>query len=145
MRSPSLRHELRWLMAILLVEVAAVHIILVPAHLREALYAGCLFIALSAATLLLAGLILVRDQPLVWAAAGAVCTGAILAYVFSRSIGLPLMADDLGDWVNPLGVGAVLAEAIAAGLAVLVLRRSRGADIQREPRSRVSPLAMGSA
>ncbi len=143
MRSPSLRHEWRWLMAILLVEVAAVHIILVPAHLREALYAGCLFIALSAAALLLAGLLLVRDQPLVWAAAGAVCAGAIFAYVFSRSIGLPLMADDLGDWVNPLGVGAVLAETIAAGLAVRVLRQSR--DAQREPRSRVSPLATGRA
>ncbi len=145
MKSSPIRSEWRWPTAALLAEIAVIHITLIPAHLREAPYAGGLFIALSATALLLVGLMLVRDQPLVWAAAGALCIGAIAAYVASRSIGLPMLSDDLHDWLNPLGVGAVFAEVLATGIALLVLRQARRTEAQRGPRSRPRPLATGSA
>jgi hypothetical protein len=130
-------------MAALLAEVAAVHIALVPAHLREAPYAGVLFIALSAASLTLCVVMIVRDHPLAWAAAGGLTASAIAAYAVSRSIGLPLMADDIGDWVSPLGIGALCAEAIALALALSVLSRRR--PVAQPAGRRVAPLATGSA
>jgi hypothetical protein len=146
MKSSPLRSEWRWPTAVLLLEIAVIHITLIPAHLREAPYAGALFIALSTTALLLAGLMLVRDQALVWAAAGALSVGAIVAYVASRSIGLPMLSDDLHDWLKPLGVGAVFAEVLVTGISLLVLRRVRRGDPQRRgPGSRVRPLATGRA
>jgi hypothetical protein len=46
-----------------------------------------------------------------WAGAAALSLAALVAYLLSRSVGLPSLSDDIGDWLNPLGVVAVLAEA----------------------------------
>jgi hypothetical protein len=85
---------------------------LVPDHLREAPYAGALFIALSAAALVTAMLLSAVDHDLVWLAAVAISFGALVAYFLSRSIGLPSLRDDIGDWGNPLGLAAVACEAL---------------------------------
>jgi hypothetical protein len=144
MRHSALRSELRWPAAALLAEIAAIHIVLVPAHLREAPYAGALFIALSAASLALAAVIIVSDHPMGWLAACGLAASAIFAYLVSRSVGLPMMSDDVGDWVNPLGVGALCAEAIAIALSLFVLMRRHGVA-QPAGAPRRSPLATGSA
>ncbi|HZO76488.1 MAG TPA: hypothetical protein VFB39_00485 [Solirubrobacteraceae bacterium] len=143
MRSSRMRSDWRWPAAALLAEVAAVHIALVPEHLREAPYAAGLFIALSAASLVVAALMLYRDEPPVWTAAGGLAAGAIVAYVLSRSVGLPMMSDDIGDWLNPLGVGAVCAEAIIVALSWLILRTTAATQPTGAPRP--SPLATGRA
>jgi hypothetical protein len=120
--------HLRWSAAALLAATAGIHIALVPDHLREAPYAGALFIALSVAALMLAVLVVVRSQVVIWTMSAALVLGALLAYVASRSIGLPSLADDVGDWLNPLGVAALLVEAAAILVCsgVLALRRGHG-------------------
>ena len=102
----------RWPAAAALSATAAIHMTLVPEHLREAPYAGALFIALSAAALATAIVLSATDHELVWVAAGAISLGALVAYFLSRSVGLPSMADDIGDWANPLGVAAVTCETL---------------------------------
>jgi hypothetical protein len=102
----------RWPAAAALSATAAIHMTLVPDHLREAPYAGALFIALSAAALATAMLLSAADHDLAWLAAIAISLGALVAYFLSRSIGLPSLRDDIGDWVNPLGVAAVACEAL---------------------------------
>ena len=92
----------------------------------------------------LAALILVRDHPLVWTAGGCVAASAIVAYVLSRSVGLPMMSDDIGDWLNPLGVGALCAESITVAISLLALFHP-SAVAQPARGSRVNPLATGSA
>jgi hypothetical protein len=102
----------RWPAAAALSATAAIHMTLVPDHLREAPYAGALFIALSAAAMTTAMLLSAADHDLVWLAAIAISLGALVAYFLSRSIGLPSMSDDIGDWTNPLGLAAVACEAL---------------------------------
>jgi hypothetical protein len=111
----------RWPAAAALSTTAAIHIALVPAHLREAPYAGVLFIALAAGALVLALVLLIRCDPRAWIAAAGLAAMAAGAYVFSRSVGLPAMADDVGDWLNPLGVAAVASELAVITIAVRVL------------------------
>jgi hypothetical protein len=94
---------------------AAIHMTLVPEHLREAPYAGGLFIALSVVALAAAMLLSATDHELVWLAAGAISLGALVAYFLSRSVGLPSMSDDIGDWANPLGLAAVACETLVLG------------------------------
>jgi hypothetical protein len=102
----------RWPAAAALSATAAIHMTLVPEHLREAPYAGALFIALSAAALATAILLSATDHELVWLAGVAISLGALVAYFISRSVGLPSMSDDIGDWANPLGLAAVACETL---------------------------------
>lgn len=144
MRSSALRSDWRWPAAALLAEIAAIHIALVPAHLREAPYAAGLFIALSAASLALAVRIVIRGDRPTWTAASGLAASAIFAYIISRSVGLPMMSDDIGGWLNPLGVGAVCAETITVAISMIaLLHRSVVAQPAGAPRR--SPLATGSA
>jgi hypothetical protein len=113
------------------VATAGIHIALVPDHLREAPYAGALFIALSAAALTLAIVLLVRSDLVVWTMCGALVLAAMLAYVASRSIGLPALDDDVGDWLNPLGIAALLVEMGAALMCSVVLGALRRRDLGR--------------
>lgn len=104
----------RWPVIGALVATAAIHLTLVPGHLREAPYAGVLFIALSASALAVAAVLAVSNHPLAWLGAVGISLSALLAYLASRSIGLPSLSDDIGDWLNPLGVVAVLCEGAVA-------------------------------
>lgn len=123
----ALRSPLRWLAAATLVASGAVHIPVIPMHLEEAPYIGYLFIALTAACFALAAVVLLVDSVLVWAAGGLVTALAVIAYVLSRTIGLPLIEDDIGNWGDPLGVAAITAEAATVLLAVVALRRAEAA------------------
>ena len=117
----------RWPVAALLLTTAGVHLALVPEHLREAPYAGILFALLAASAFTLAGLLLTQDHPVLWTGAATLSLAAILAYVLSRWAGLPSMSDDIGDWLNPLGVVALCSEAATALICWHVLRTRRSA------------------
>lgn len=116
-----LHHPLRWVTALLLVAAGALHIPVTPEHLREAPYIGALFIALTVVCFLLALALPVRDTPLVWAIGGMVTTLAVLAYVLSRSVALPQIADDVGNWTEPLGLASIASETLVSVFAVVVL------------------------
>ena len=118
----------RGLAALGLLATAAVHIDIAPEHLREAPYAGVLFLALGAAALACAVLLVATARPAAWLAAGTLCLASLGAYCLSRSVGLPMLADDIGDWLNPLGVLAVVSEAavvLISGRALAATGRYR--------------------
>lgn len=120
-RSPSC-----WAASVLLLVAAATHIPLIPGHLQEAPYVGVLFILLSVVAVVLAIAVLVVHTDTVWLMAGAVCFAAVLAFLASRTIGLPQMHDDMGMWTEePLGIPAVASEALMAGLAWIHLHPRR--------------------
>jgi hypothetical protein len=118
----------QWVAAGALDVTAAVHLAIAPDHLHEAPYAGVLFLALAVSALVAAALLLTTSHPLVWTGANALVVSAVVSYVLSRSIGLPSLSDDVGDWLNPLGLIAVGSE---AAVAVIGLRALRSAGAYR--------------
>lgn len=92
-------------------------------HLEEATYIGVPFIVLSVGCVLAAVALLQRDTRGVWLAVAGTCGAAVVAYVWSRAVGLPEMADDVGHWTEPLGVVSITAEAVAVGCALVALAR----------------------
>jgi hypothetical protein len=115
------RHALRDVAVLGLVTVALLHIPVASMHLHEVPYLGWLFLGLAMACLAGAVLLANTNALVVWAAAGGICLLALAGYLVSRSIGLPLAGDDIGDWANPLGLAAVVAEAVVVCSAVTVL------------------------
>src|SRR4051794_22108282 len=115
----------QWCASVLLLIAAGTHVPLIPDHLEEAPYVGWSFIALTIVCVLLAVLIVVVDHPSVWAIAGLTCLGAAVAFLASRTVGLPEIGDDVGNWTEPLGFPAVASEVLMALLASVHLRSRR--------------------
>jgi negative regulator of sigma E activity len=77
-------------------------------------------------------------------AAGAVVGGlAVAAYVLSRSVGLPQIGDDVGDWADPLGVVAVAAEVTLVIGGVLAASGRHGRTLARHTAVAGTVLLMG--
>jgi len=105
---------------------AGVHASLVTAHLRESTLLGTLFV-IDAVILGLTALVVSdrRAWPAHLAGAAAVLAGTALAYVLSRTAGLPGVIGE-PEPVDALGLFTTLSELVGAGACLLViLRRDR--------------------
>ncbi|HET7386252.1 MAG TPA: hypothetical protein VFJ19_06245 [Nocardioidaceae bacterium] len=116
-----LRSAWRWPAIITILVAGAVHIPVTPMHLEEAPYIGWLFIVLTVACFVLAVGLAAFDTGAIWLASGVATALAVIAYVLSRTVGLPQIGDDVGNWLEPLGVAAIVTEALTAAIAVRVL------------------------
>lgn len=124
-----LRSPQRWVLTAAATLAAAAHVPVIAPHLHEAPYMGALFILLTAACVALAVAALIRDSAAVYALAALTCGLAIIGYLATRLVPFPMLADDVGNWLEPLGVVSILSEAfvVAAAVAALVRRGpSRG-------------------
>jgi hypothetical protein len=121
----------QWSASFLLLVAAGTHIPLIRMHLEEAPYVGWLFIALSLVCIALAVAIVFVDNAGVWLLSGLTCFAAVVAFLASRTVGLPQIGDDVGNWTEPLGVPAVASEALMAALAYWHLRGRRAAVTAR--------------
>lgn len=117
------RSPAQWCASFLLLVAAGTHVPLIRDHLAEAPYVGWLFIALSVVCVGLAVAMVLVDSPGVWIVSGAVCLAAVVAYLASRTIGLPEIGDDVGNWTEPLAIPAVASEVLMVLLAYAHLRR----------------------
>ena len=113
------------------VVAAVAHVPVTGEHLAEAPYIGVLFIGLEVTLLAVAVVLVVADTPLAWTVAGVVPALAVVAYVVSRSVGLPQIGDDVGNWTEPLGVVSVVFETL---LLLLVLVRHNRFDVGSDRR-----------
>ncbi|MEB3070626.1 hypothetical protein [[Mycobacterium] vasticus] len=129
-----MKDRARWVLVICAVIGAIAHVPVVGEHLREAPYMGEEFIVLIIACLLIATACVVCDSAAVYALAVLTCGLAVIGYIATRLIAFPELADDVGNWFEPLGVVSVLAESAAVAIAAVVLiRRVRRPDFAGFP------------
>lgn len=137
------RAGLRAAITVGLLVVAVIHAWLVPEHLREAPYVGWFFLALALACLVLIGLLATTRASVALGATVLVMALSIAAYVESRTIGLPQMADDVGNWGEPLAIVSLVAESVTVLTAIDMLLglsprrahgRARRPQVRRERR-----------
>ena len=112
----------RWILAIGAFAAAAAHVPVIGPHLSEAPYMGGLFIVLTAACVGLGVAALTKDVLAVYAMSVVTCGLAILGYVATRLVGFPMLGDDVGNWLEPLGLVSIGSEAAVVVAAVSVLR-----------------------
>jgi len=116
-----LRSSLRWPLAGLSVISAAAHLPVLSEHLHEVPYIGVEFIVLIVACLLIAIAAPAWDSMALYAVAAITCGFAVAAYIATRALRFPGLADDVGNWFEPLGVVAILAESATVLVAIYVL------------------------
>jgi hypothetical protein len=121
----------RWLLAASLAIAAIAHVPVIGPHLDEAPYMGVLFIVLTAACAVLAVAILLRDSRAVYALVVVTCGLAVLGYVATRVVAFPMLADDVGNWLEPLGVVSIISESVAVALALAALVHAAHSRVQQ--------------
>jgi hypothetical protein len=111
-------------MAIAALVAAVAHLPVIGPHLEEAPYMGVLFVVLTVGCAAIALAAVIRDSAAVYALAVLTCGLAVLGYVATRLVGFPMLADDVGNWLEPLGVVSVLSESVVVVAAVRALLAS---------------------
>jgi hypothetical protein len=117
-------HGARWVLAAAAAVAAIAHVPVIGPHLEEAPYMGVLFVLLTAACSVLAVAALVRGGRAVYLLTVLTCGLAVLGYAATRLVAFPMLADDVGNWLEPLGVVSIVSESIAVAAALVGLRRS---------------------
>jgi len=113
------------LAAVALAGVASAHGHAVAHKAEEAPYVAVLFAGLVVvATLVAAVLAAGRAGAGAWGLAGGLALGALGAYVVSRTLGLPELADHVGHWLDPAALVALACEGAVVGLWILRSRRA---------------------
>lgn len=126
---PSISRPLAALAAVALTGVAVIHLIDGPGSLQDAPYVGILELALAAAATVTAIALIIGPVRDIWLSAATLASAALIAYIASRTVGLPDSTGDIGNWGQALGIVSMAVEGIVVLLAVGALRatRERGA------------------
>src|SRR5215208_4114658 len=94
--------------AIALALTGLIHLAMTPEGLEEQTYIGVLFLLGGVTALTLAVWLWRGADRRVWSVAALVCAGMFVAFVLSRTTGLPGFQED--EW-SPLGLVSLVAEA----------------------------------
>lgn len=106
------RNGLVWAGMALIALVGLIHLIEAPEYLEETAYVGLLFLA-NAAGSIVAAYGIFRGRGWAWPLGVLIAGGAFVAYVLSRTVGLPGAPDLAGDsFFEPTGVASLVVEAL---------------------------------
>lgn len=111
----------KWAAIGLILAVGLIHLITAPDQFNDATYKGVLFLA-NAVGAVVAAYGVWQGAKWGWLLGVLVAGGAALAYVMSRTVGLPGLPVD-PNWLEPLGVISVAAEVLFVAQATAMLRR----------------------
>jgi hypothetical protein len=118
--------------------IAVTHVFELPDKLEESSvrYQGVLFVALIVGCVALAAVATrAPDRPW-WVGVLAVSVLPFVAYLISRSAGLPGGEDDVGAWLEPAGIASLLFEAFT----ICVAARAIAPAGERAPVRRAEPI-----
>jgi hypothetical protein len=114
-------HTARAVAIVGLAGVALVHLLDAHDTFLSAPYKGWLYVALIAASAATAMRLMWKADAIAWTAATLLPLGAFAAFVYSRTVGLPGGADDIGNWWEPLGLASLFVEGLLIALSTSVL------------------------
>jgi hypothetical protein len=124
-----MRFRWRWALTVCAVIGAAAHVPVVGEHLRVAPYMGEEFIVLIVGCLLIGAAAPICDSAALYLLAVVAGGLAIAGYAATRIVAFPHLADDVGNWFEPLGVVSIVAEAAVVVIALCALASQREAHL----------------
>ena len=111
----------RGLAVIGLLGIALIHTLDAIPTFSELPYKGWLYVGLIVSSIGVAGMLVRGSSRTAWTATAGLVGAAMLGYVYSRTVGLPQAADDIGNWAEPLGVAALFVEGSVLAVAAYAL------------------------
>ncbi len=109
MRDTGATRNLKWAGIALILAVGLIHLVEIPEYFADAAYLGVLFAANAVLAVVAAVGIARGATGWGWSLGALVAGGAFVAYVVSRTVGLPGLAD--AEFFDPVGVASLVLEA----------------------------------
>ncbi len=104
-----------------LLGITLIHLLDLQSKVHETPYLAVAYVVLIAAALAAAAMLVHRDDRRAWIAAGVIAVATPLAYAINRTIGMPAATDDIGNWLEPLGLASLFVEGTTAAVCVYAL------------------------
>lgn len=101
--------------------IALIHLLDAVTKYGETRYIFALYVLLMVSTLVAAAVLLRVDSRLAWSLTVVATTATLIAYVLSRTTGLPHASQDIGNWSDSLGLASVFVEGCTLLLGVYKL------------------------
>jgi hypothetical protein len=83
---------------------------------QEVPYLGISYMALIFSAIVAAAMLIHSNSRAAWMLAGAVSLGTIVGFTLTRTVGLPQSMDDIGNWLEPMGLASLFVEVIVVGV-----------------------------
>lgn len=109
---------LRWLAIAAILGTGLIHLVEAREAFGDARYKGALFVANGVGALVAAFGLYRNRRALGWDLGLLVAGGALVAYVASRTVGLPGLPAEPDAWLEPMGVASLVCEGLFVGLFV---------------------------
>lgn len=125
--APITESTARLLGAAAILGIGLIHILDAASTYHSTRWIFWAYMALIVAAVPVALFLLHSTSRLGWAAAASLAVGPLVAYLWSRSVGLPGDAPDVGNWLCTLGMAALFVESsllILSGTRVVMWKRS---------------------
>jgi hypothetical protein len=111
--------------AVALGAVAVIHLVDLPGTMSETPLIAYGYYVLAGVALLGAFLLMTVPDRWVWGLVDLTAFGAVVAYVLSRTTGLPTDTLDIGNWSCSLGIAAISTETLVIMMAMWQLQVPR--------------------
>ncbi len=115
--------SVKWLAVAAILGTGLIHLVDAQDAFGDATYKGLLFVANGVGAFVAAWGIFRNRQALGWLLGLLISGGAFLAYVASRTIGLPGLPAEPENWLEPIGVASLVCEALFVLLFLAARRR----------------------
>lgn len=102
---------LKWLAVAAILVTGGIHLLEARDSFGEAAYKGILFVG-NGLGAIVASIGILRERRWGWWLGLAVAAGAMVAYILSRTVGLPQLPAEPDAWLEPAGVASLIAEAL---------------------------------
>jgi len=106
-----------------LLGIALIHVLDLPGKLEETPYLAVGYVALILGCLGVAEWLVRRSSRGAWLAAGSLAATTLVGFVVNRTVGMPGAMDDIGNWLEPLGLASMAVEGTVLVLAAIALVR----------------------
>lgn len=126
----------RALVAVGLAAIAAIHVLDLPGKFEDGpSYLAAGYIGVIIASLVLMERVIAKGSRIDFAASAALAAAVFAGFVINRTVGMPGAVDDIGNWLEPLGMMSLLVEGFVVwqALAAALGRRASSAPATSAP------------
>jgi hypothetical protein len=118
-----------------LIGIALIHLLELQHKYQEVKYLGIGYFFLIVGCVVAGAMLVHANSRLGWMITFGAALATLVGYSLTRTVGLPQSSDDIGNWLEPIGLSSIFIEAIVTAVAGYALATFNRTTTLRAPSS----------